>query len=130
MPYLEIHLTSEQLDAARKHGLAAGATRLLADILRKRPEVTVVQLVATPAQAWFAAGGPLPQLGRAAFAELKITQGSNTGEEKARFLAAFHRLLVDTVGPLTAPGYTVIHEVPGGDWGYDGLTQAERGGRP
>ncbi len=130
MPDLEIHLTPEQLDAARKHDLAAGATRLLADILRKRPEVTVVRLVATPAQGWFAAGGPLPQLGRAAFAELKITQGSNTGEEKARFLAAFHALLVDTVGPLAAPSYTVIHELPAGDWGYDGLTQAKRGGRP
>ncbi|MDD4882243.1 MAG: nuclear transport factor 2 family protein [Gallionellaceae bacterium] len=128
MPYLQIYLAPDQLDAGGKARLAAGATRLLADVLRKRPEVTVVRIVATPADQWYAAGGPLSLLGRAAFADLKITRGTNTEAEKARFLAEFHRLLDDTAGPMSAPTYTVIHEIAGTDWGYDGLGQVERGG--
>lgn len=130
MPYMQIYLAPDTLTEARKARLAADATRLLADILGKRPEVTVVRIVATPAELWFVAGGPLPQLGRAAFAEVKITQGSNTEAEKARFLAEFQRLLVDIAGAMSAPTYTVIHEVPGTDWGYDGISQAGRRGRP
>jgi 4-oxalocrotonate tautomerase len=130
MPYLQIFLSPGQLNAAHQLQLAADATRLLDDILHKRPEVTVVQFVSTPSDAWFAAGSPLPQFGRAAYAEVKITQGSNSEAEKARFLAAFHRLLEDTVGLVSVPTYVVIHEIPCTDWGYDGISQAERGGRP
>lgn len=130
MPYLQIHLTPDALTEARRAELAAGATRLLADILGKRPEVTVVRIVATPADQWFAAGGPLPRLGRAAYADLKITRGTNTEAEKARFLAELHRLLDEAAGPMSAPTYTVIHEIAGTDWGYDSLSQAERGARP
>jgi 4-oxalocrotonate tautomerase len=130
MPYMHIHLSPGQLDVASKNRLAAGATRLLADILHKKPEVTVVQIEAASSEPWFTAGTPLLQHGRTAFSEVKITEGTNTKEEKSRFLAEFHRLLEDTVGRLSAPAYTVIHEVPRSDWGYDGLSQAERGGRP
>lgn len=129
MPYLQIYVPDTLTEAVRGE-LAADATRLLADLLGKRAEVTVVRIVATPAEQWFVAGGPLPQLGRAAFAEVKITRGSNSEPDKARFLAELHRLLAERLAPMSAPTYAVIHEVPGGDWGYDGLTQAGRGARP
>lgn len=130
MPYMQIDVSSDALEPVLAHRLAEGATRLLADILGKRREVTVVRVVSSPAEQWFAAGRSLHAGGRAAFAEVKITRGTNTVEEKARFLAEFQRLLEDTVGPLAAPVYTVIQEVANTDWGYDGLSQAERGGRP
>lgn len=130
MPYLEIHLTPDNLASDRQAELASGATRLLAELLGKRADLTVVRLVPTPTGQWFAAGGPLPQLGRAAHVELKITQGTNSESEKARFLAALHQLMVDTAGPLSAPTYTVIQEIPATDWGYDGVSQAARRTRP
>lgn len=129
MPYMRIYLATEQLDPATEARLAAGATRLLAELLRKRAEVTVVRVVATPNAQWYAAGDPLPRPGRAAFAEVAITRGSNTEAEKARFLAGFQRLIEAELGPMSAPTYTVIQEVPGSDWGYDGVSQAERKGR-
>lgn len=130
MPYLQITLAPDSLDPAGRDRLAAAATRLLADLLNKRAEVTVVRIAATPASQWYGAGGPLPQLGRAAFAEVRITRGTNSDAEKARFLAELHRLLEAEAGPMSAPTYTVIQEVPRTDWGYDGLSQAERSGRP
>ncbi len=130
MPYMRIDVAADTLEPALAQRLAEGATRLLADILRKRREVTVVRVVPVPAGLWFAAGAPLGQDGLAAFAEVRITRGTNTDAEKAWFLAEFQCLLTDSVGPLAAPVYTVIQEVANTDWGYDGLSQAERGGRP
>lgn len=128
MPYMQIDVSADALEPALAHRLAEGATRLLADILGKRREVTVVRVVPSTVVQWFAAGTSLHAGGRAAFAEVKITRGTNSDAEKARFLAEFQRLLDDNLGPLAAPVYTVIQEIANTDWGYDGLSQAERGG--
>jgi 4-oxalocrotonate tautomerase len=133
MPYIHIRIASEHLSSGQIHRLSAGATRLMADCLRKRPEVTVVSVETLPPKRWFLAGNaiPTPRQGRctlrsraltlltchssrpagacAAAAEIKITQGTNTTEEKAAFLAAFHRLLGDCLGPFDTPAYVVIH---------------------
>lgn len=153
MPYIHIRVASESLSAVQIRRLSAGTTKLMAERLRKRPEVTVVTVETLPPDRWFLAGSaiPTPRRGRctlrsraltmlachanspsgacAAMAEIKITQGTNTAEEKANFLADFHQLLGDCLGPFDTPAYVVIHEVPGGDWGYDGLSQAQRSSR-
>lgn len=148
MPYIHIRVASEYLSPFQIRRLGAGTTKLMAERLRKRPEVTVVTIETLQPERWFLAGAAIPTRGHctrkaralrwlraasplasgacAATAEIKITQGSNTAEEKAAFLADFHQLLRDSLGPLDTPAYAVIHEVPGGDWGYDGISQAQR----
>lgn len=128
MPYVEIFVAAETLAEESQKILCEGTTRLMVEVLRKRREVTVVQIIPTSLERWFAGGQPLSAHGRAAYAQIKITQGTNSTEEKARFLAEFHVLLTNTLGPLIAPAYVVTHEVPGNDWGYDGISQAQRGG--
>jgi phenylpyruvate tautomerase PptA (4-oxalocrotonate tautomerase family) len=94
MPYIHIRIASESLPASQIQRLGTGTTRLMADILRKRPELTVVTVEALAPERWFLAGNPLPPAGAcAAMAEIRITQGSNRVEEKAAFLAAFDQLL-------------------------------------
>jgi 4-oxalocrotonate tautomerase len=61
--------------------------------------------------------------------DMKVTEGTNTPEEKARFIAAAAQLLKDVLGPeLPTATYVVVHEVPADSWGYDGLTQDYRRG--
>lgn len=121
MPYVQLRIAAAQpFPAAR---LGAEATRLMAEVMGKRREVTVVEVVATDS-AWFVAGAPVS--GPAAYADIKITRGSNGEAEKARLLADFQRMLTEELGPLSAPAYVVIHEIPGTDWGYDGRAQASR----
>ncbi len=63
----------------------------------------------------------------AAHLEVKVTVGTNTPEEKARFVAEAMALLRSVLGPDLSPvTYVVIHDVPGEAWGYDGRTQADR----
>lgn len=121
MPYIQIRLAADQpVSSAR---LGAEASRLITDVMGKRREVTVVEVVNTDS-VWFLAGAPIA--GPAAYADIKITQGTNSAAQKARLLAEFQRLLETELGPLAAPAYVVIQEIPATDWGYGGQPQASR----
>jgi 4-oxalocrotonate tautomerase len=121
MPYIQIRLTApDPVSSAR---LGAEASRLMAEVMGKRREVTVVEVV-QPASDWFLAGVPIT--GPAAYADIKITQGTNSVAQKALLLAEFQHLLETELGPLAGPAYVVIHEIPATDWGYDGQSQASR----
>jgi 4-oxalocrotonate tautomerase len=129
MPYIQIRYTAPNStpdpvsNSASSARLGAEASRLMAELMGKRREVTVVEVV-QPASAWFLAGAAIT--GSAAYVDIKITQGTNSVAQKAHLLAEFQRLLETELGPLTAPAYVVIHEIPASDWGYDGLPQASR----
>lgn len=98
MPYL--HLTLGQtISAEAQQQLASRSTALLQQLLRKRAEVTAVRIECT-ADAWFI-----------------------NGDKPA---AALHALLGEICGPLPEASYLLIREIPAGNWGYDGKTQASR----
>lgn len=125
MPYL--HLTFGQPpDKDTCRFLARYATALLADVLHKRPEVTAVHIGAAAPGRWFVGGEACPAHQMAAHADLYITAGTNSADEKASFIASLDRLLKETFGDLPEASYTVIHEIAATDWGYDGQTQAAR----
>ncbi|WP_197430613.1 tautomerase family protein, partial [Methylobacterium sp. CCH5-D2] len=82
-------------------------------------------LVEPVAVAGWTVGGAA--VGCGAHLDAKITRGTNSAEEKARFIAAAHALLAEVLGPdLPLATYVVVDEVPGEAWGYAGLTQAHR----
>ena len=121
MPYVQIRLFSQQ--AVNSAHLGEEATRLMAEIMRKKREVTVVEIVTTQS-AWHANGTQVN--GPAAFVDVKITRGTNSESDKARLLEEFQALLDQEAGPLAAPSYVVIHEIPATDWGYGGRSQSSR----
>lgn len=125
MPYIQIRLATPDpvSNSVSSAHLSEEASRLMAEVMGKRREVTVVEVV-QPASDWFLAGVPIT--GPAAYVDIKITQGTNNMEQKALLLAEFQRLLEAELGPLAAPAYVVIHEIPATDWGYDGQPQASR----
>lgn len=60
--------------------------------------------------------------------DVKITAGTNSGEEKAALLQRLHLLLLDTFGEMAEASYIGIHELPAESWGYAGMSQASRAG--
>ncbi len=121
MPYVQIRLFSQH--AVNTAQLGEEATRLMAGIMHKKQEVTVVEVVTTQS-AWHANGKPVN--GPAAFVDVKITRGTNSESDKSHLLEAFQALLDRELGPLAAPAYVVIHEIPATDWGYGGRSQSAR----
>jgi len=125
MPFIDLRIdpmpTAEQASL-----LAHGITDALAEEAGKRREVTAVRIAGSQALLWTVGGERSPVT--TAYLDVKITQGTNSREEKAALIERLHRLLAETLGALAEASYIVIHELPAESWGYAGLTQAARAG--
>lgn len=59
MPYINIKITRDRVTREQKAALIAGATRLLADVLAKNPETTVVVIDEVETDNWGIGGVPV-----------------------------------------------------------------------
>jgi 4-oxalocrotonate tautomerase len=111
--------------------LARDAARLVtsrtAEILGKDPEVTAVAVEFIPRRQWFIAGRSTEELGRAAFfLDVRVADGTNTKDEKARFVAAMFAELDRLLGGVDQESYVHVDDVRADAYGYGGLTQERR----
>ena len=128
MPILTV-LISGPPDADRDVAVADALAQLTADVLRKDRRLTSVAIAHIPAAQWFVGGGTLDAQRRTSFfVEVRVTAGTNSREEKARYIAAVFARMRDLLGIPHEASYVHVHEVPADAWGYGGLTQAQRQG--
>lgn len=126
MPILTLKLSSlAQLTDAR--ALARDLTALSTQVLHKRFDVTSVVFQRIAERDWWVGGETsayvLMQL------DIRITQGTNTPEQKTAFVAAAFDLLPQHLvqgQQLHASSYISVQELAATDWGYGGLTQQQR----
>ena len=124
MPFVHIQVAGAGIGAREKQTLQKQATGFMVDIMRKRPEVTAVLVDVAEPGSWTVGGEPVPV---AAHLDVKVTRGTNTHEEKARFVAAVAAMFREVLGPdLPIATYVVVDEIEADAWGYDGVTQEER----
>ncbi len=126
MPILTLKL-SAQARIQNTTALAQALTALSQRVLHKHSDVTSVVLQRVAQENWWVGG----ELSDQVFAQLdiRITQGTNTEEEKAAFTAQAYALLSGCIGvgqSLHAVSYISVQELPATDWGYGGLTQQQR----
>ena len=57
---------------------------------------------------------------------MKVTEGTNTKDEKAAFLRGAYAAAEAVLGPVDPASYIVIQEVRADAWGYAGATQEQR----
>ena len=126
MPTLSLKISPPQ-SSERCNELAMSLTALTARTLGKRAEVTAIVIDELPAARWFVAGSAVQR--PTALLEISITQGTNSADEKAGFIAAAFEELQRQLGgsaSLETATYVTVHELPATDWGFGGLTQAGR----
>ena len=127
MPTLRLQVTP-LLNPERYAALGAALTHITAQVLHKKPEVTVVMIDDLPAARYLLAGQGAAQA--IACLEISITQGTNTPAEKQRFIAdsyaELHRQLSSPGMPLHEASYVIVRELPADSWGYGGVTQLAR----
>ena len=124
MPILTLKTTATVSDE-QAQSLMRQLSQLSTRILNKRAEVTASVFEAIPAARWWVGG----EAGASVQAQLSIqvTQGTNTGDEKQRFVQQAHEVLLahfsePTLHPVC---YVSVLEVPADGWGYGGLTQQQ-----
>ncbi len=125
MPYLNAKLSVPESPAVTEQ-IASRLTALTVEVLKKKRELTSVALGYVSPQRWYIGGA-----GRGANAatfqlDLKITEGTNTKDEKASYVRQVFAAMEAVLGPLHPASYVVIHEVRADAWGYGGATQEYR----
>jgi len=126
MPTLMLRTAPPQ-DAPRQRALAEALTRITAETLGKRSEVTAVMIDGLSPAQWFIGAQPVQR--PTAWLEICITAGTNTDVQKSAFIEAAFAELQHQLAPggaLEAASYVIVHELPAGDWGYGGRTQQAR----
>ena len=101
---------------------------LTSSILGKQKDVTAVAIDYVPEDQWFVGGAMLSeQVGKKSFYfDIKITEGTNTKDEMARYIDAAFRGFEKILGEIHPESYFYVQEVRGFSYGYGGLTQEHR----
>ena len=126
MPILTV-LLSAAPDVTRDAAIADALTELTADVLRKDRRLTSVAVGHVPDAQWFVGGESLATARRASFfLDVRVTAGTNSHDEKARYIAAVVARMRELLGAVHEASYVHVHEVSADAWGYAGVTQAQR----
>lgn len=126
MPYLNCKLCvppSQEVTAK----IASVLTDLTAEVLRKKRELTAVAVEYVAPEQWYIGGTSLAdQSLRSFYLDIKVTEGTNTKDEKALYVSRVFSAVEAIVGAVAPASYIVIHEVRADSWGYQGQTQEFR----
>jgi 4-oxalocrotonate tautomerase len=107
--------------------IALVLTDLTVEVLNKKRELTAVAFEYVEPEQWYIGGVPLTGHSlRSFYLDIKVTEGTNTKDEKSLYVSRAFAAIEEIVGPLAAPSYIVIHEVHADSWGYKGQTQGFR----
>ncbi len=127
MPLITIQYSSTKEAPPAKVEIAAAVGELSSGILHKDPKVTAIIVQAVEASDWFAGGRSLAeQKLSSVWLDIHITDGTNSKDEKAEFIAATFKRFGELLGPLHTESYVHVHEVRADAYGFGGLTQERR----
>jgi 4-oxalocrotonate tautomerase len=127
MPLITVSYTTSRQSPSLKADIASAVSELTAKILHKDPEVTAIIVKSVEAADWFAGGKSLAEQKLASYwIDIHVSEGTNTKDEKAAYLAAMFQRRAGILGPLHHETYLHVDEVKGDAYGFGGLTQERR----
>lgn len=127
MPLITVSYTSSRQSPSLKADIASAVSELTAKILHKDPKVTAIIVKPVDASDWFAGGKSLAEQKLASYwIDIHVSEGTNTKDEKAAYLAAMFERMAEILGPLHSETYLHVDEVKGDAYGFGGLTQERR----
>ncbi len=129
MPLLNVKLCAPPSSETAAQ-VAAALTDLTVEILKKKRELTAVAVEYLPPSQWFIGGAALAAQSHSTFSlEIKVTEGTNSNNEKAAYISQVFAAMEMIIGPMATASYIVIHDIRGDSWGYQGQTQEFRAGQ-
>ena len=127
MPLITVSYSSSRQSPSLKADIAKAVSELTADILHKDPKVTAIIVKSVDPADWFAGGRTLADQRLASFwLDIHVTEGTNTKDEKAAYIAAMFARMGELLGPLHNESYLHVDDVKGDAYGFGGLTQERR----
>jgi len=126
MPILNVKVSAQKSEAMTQK-ISSILLDLTTRVLGKKPEVTSIAIDYVSPDDWVVAGRTLTEQRKSSiYFDIKVTDETNTKDEKARYIAeaftAFDRLL----GNLHEESYIYVQDVRATAYGYGGKTQEHR----
>jgi 4-oxalocrotonate tautomerase len=126
MPILNVKVSAEKTPELT-HQIAELLLDLTTRILKKKHEVTAIAIDYVDHDSWVVGGHLLSEQKKNSFYfDIKITDETNTKDEKAQYIreafAGFERIL----GNLHEESYIYVQDVRAASYGYGGYTQEYR----
>jgi len=128
MPMISVQVAAEPSKELAR-ALAERVRDLTAELLGKDPRVTAVSVDFVPKERWFIGNESVADAERAMsafFVDVRITDGTSTKDDKARFIECTFHALSDLLGGARAESYVHVDDVRADGYGYGGLTQERR----
>ncbi len=127
MPLITVTYATPHKTPVSKAAVAAEVSRLSSGVLGKDPKVTAIIVTEEDPADWFCGGRSLKDAGLASFwLDIHITDGTNTKDEKAAFIAQTFKAMEKLLGPLHNESYVHVHDVRADAYGFGGQTQERR----
>lgn len=126
MPILNV-----KVSATKSPQLIGQIAELLLDItttiLHKQREVTSIAIDFVDPDSWIVGGVSLREQNKSSFYfDVKVTDETNTKDEKARYIQAAFDGFARILGDLHHESYVYVQDVRATSYGYGGLTQEYR----
>ena len=126
MPILNVKVSAKKSPELTQQ-IAALLLDLTSSILGKKRELTAIAIDYVDHDAWIVGGRLLSEWNKNSFYfDIKITDETNTKDEKARYIreafAGFEKIL----GDLHEESYIHVEDVRAASYGYGGRTQEYR----
>jgi len=126
MPFLNVKISGGESPDITKQ-VAEVLSNLTTNILGKKRELTSIAVEQVADNQWFVGGTPISSQGvKTFYLEVKITEGTNSKDEKAAYLKEVFPAMQSILGKLHPASYIVIMDVSGDSWGFEGATQEFR----
>ena len=126
MPILNVKVSAKKSpELTRK--IADLLLDLTSRILKKKRGVTAIAIEYVEPDAWVVGGQLLSEQGKNSFYfDIKITDETNTKDEKAQYIKEAFKGFEQLLGNLHEESYIYVQDVRATSYGYGGLTQEYR----
>lgn len=130
MPIIQLKISAPK-SPEMTHRIAGMLLDLTSRILHKKPEVTAITIDYVVPEDWIVGGRTLAEQRRHSFFfDIRITDETNTKDEKARYIREAFDAFAGLLGDVHEESYIHVHDVRAASYGYGGRTQEFRYHRP
>jgi len=126
MPILNVKVSAKRSPEMTR-AIADVLLELTTRILHKKREVTAIAIDYVDPADWIVGGRSLAEQGRSSvYFDIKITDETNSKEEKAEYIRQAFQAFARLLGDLHEESYIYVQDVRAAAYGYGGKTQEFR----
>ncbi|MDI6049869.1 tautomerase family protein [Flavobacterium sp. XS2P24] len=130
MPYVNLKFVKEQVNKEQKKLLVDGVMDIIADLMGRNRDLTVITIDELDPENWIVGGKSLEETqnnhGKVSYVNIKISKGTSNPVEMTSVIEAGKKLVQNVLGSNDLTNFFIIEELNPDGWGFDGISMTVR----